>query len=200
MKKNTLRTVTWIITIFFSLLFLFGWFKASLIVTPYGSPATSTPYMLGVLMAFAVIPLIMWTITYFVSKNETKKNNQQVQKPFVETKINKIETTMAKGSIVEPDTFEKLETLKLKILELVETDVLNTSEAEQKTKLIDKKIENIKIENQLKENYEKSKLNLDVLKNEGIITENEYILKLVKLKSNLKPKKDEDDWTYKEII
>ncbi len=178
MKNNALRSVTWVITIVFGLLFLLWWIKQSSIETRYGNPATSIPWVLGGVLFYSIIPTIMLTIVYFFNKNERTKINQKKDK-----------NTIVPDANEENDNFEKLHSLKLKINELLETNVLNKSEADEKIKLIDKKIENINIKIKLKENdsklkeaYEKAKLNLDILKKEGIITVVEYVQKLERLK------------------
>ncbi len=184
MKNKTLLTATWIITILFGFYFILRWFQLTQIVTPYGSPATSIPVVIGMLTFCSIIPIIMWTITYFVGKNERKEIKQSEKKTLTKNIPNKNGNTKVQECITETNTFEKLEILKFKINELAETNVLNAVEAEQKIKFIDNKIEKIELANKEKINYDKSLLNLGILKKEGIITESEYSLKLVKLESD----------------
>ena len=121
-------------------------------------------------------------------------------------KDSKLTNDRVKKINAENDTLEKQQALKLKINQLVETNVLNQFEAEEKIKSIDKKIENIKLEIERKENdaklkegyerdkaklkeeYERDKANLDILKKEGILTGVEYVQKLEKLRRSMEIK------------
>lgn len=62
--------VSWVVTGLFFVLFLFLWGQAATIRTPYGSPATSFPYMLGVFLFCAVIPTLLWLIVAFTKKKD----------------------------------------------------------------------------------------------------------------------------------
>ena len=64
------RVISWILTVIFALLFLINWIKALSIDTRYGSPGTSIPYILGMLVGCSIIPAIFWIITYFVEKKK----------------------------------------------------------------------------------------------------------------------------------
>jgi hypothetical protein len=65
-----IRIISWVLTVIFGLLFLINWFNALNIQTRYGSPGTSIPYILGMLIGCSIIPAIFWIITYFVEKKK----------------------------------------------------------------------------------------------------------------------------------
>jgi len=65
-----IRIIAWIVTAIFGLLFLISWGKALSVNTPYGSPGTSIPYIVGMFMGQAIIPGIFWIITYFVERKK----------------------------------------------------------------------------------------------------------------------------------
>ena len=65
-----IRIISWIFTVIFGLLFLVNWIRALSTETVYGSPGTSIPYILGMLSFCAIIPAILWIITYFVEKEK----------------------------------------------------------------------------------------------------------------------------------
>jgi hypothetical protein len=69
-------TISWIVTLVFAVLLIIQWSNLAKIQTPYGSPATSPPYILGMLISNALVPSILWLITYFTApKLRTTKNN-----------------------------------------------------------------------------------------------------------------------------
>lgn len=77
-KNQTMVTISWVVTILFGILLIISWVNAAQIQTPYGSPATSPPYIFGVLVANSIIPGILWLITYYTkSSNDDSKNKTQ---------------------------------------------------------------------------------------------------------------------------
>ncbi len=73
-KNSTMVTISWIITVVFGILFIISWIKAGQINTAYGSPATSIPYVLGMLVGHGLIPGILWLITNLTAKkNKTQE-------------------------------------------------------------------------------------------------------------------------------
>lgn len=82
MKKlnPTMVTISWIVTIVFVILLLISWGNASKIQTPYGSPASSPAYILGMLIGHGLIPGILWLITYFTAPTVNNLNNQKATK------------------------------------------------------------------------------------------------------------------------
>lgn len=63
-----MRIISWVITVIFGIIFIINWVKALNVQTKYGSPGTSIPLVLGMLVGAAIIPGIFWIITYFVEK------------------------------------------------------------------------------------------------------------------------------------
>ncbi len=77
-KMNpTMVTISWIFTILFALLLIYSWGNASKIQTPYGSMATSLPYILGLISFCGVIPGILWIITYLTAHKIDSQSNSQ---------------------------------------------------------------------------------------------------------------------------
>jgi len=74
--NSTMVTISWIVTGIFAILLLISWGNAAKIQTPYGSPATSLPYILGMLTGHGFIPGILWLITYFTAPKDSGTNNQ----------------------------------------------------------------------------------------------------------------------------
>ena len=70
--------ISWTVTIIFGVLFFMAWMNAASIQTPYGSPASSAPYILGMLLANSIIPGLLWLITYLTAE---KVNGDSIQKP-----------------------------------------------------------------------------------------------------------------------
>lgn len=72
-----MKLISQIVTGIFLLLFLINMAGAASIQTPYGSPATSPPYVFGLLLGHAIIPGIFWLITYFVLRNSSSNLNNR---------------------------------------------------------------------------------------------------------------------------
>ena len=75
--NSTMVAISWTVTIIFGILFLMAWMNAARIQTPYGSPASSAPYILGMLLANSIIPGLLWLITYLTAP---KVNGGTIQK------------------------------------------------------------------------------------------------------------------------
>jgi hypothetical protein len=73
----TMVIISWIFTILFALLLIYSWGNASKIQTPYGSMATSLPYILGLISFCGVIPGILWIITYLTAHKIDSQSNSQ---------------------------------------------------------------------------------------------------------------------------
>lgn len=69
-------TISWIVTAIFTLLFAVSIMNAAKIQTPYGSPASSPAYILGLLIGHGLIPGILWLITYFTASKVNATYNQ----------------------------------------------------------------------------------------------------------------------------
>jgi hypothetical protein len=118
--NSTMVTISWIVTVIFAILLLISWSSAAKIQTPYGSPASSLPYILGMIIGNGLIPGILWLITYFTAPkiNETgNKDNSDTliinSKTPSFTNINSIENTniyyiQENGSTSEPLTYNQL--------------------------------------------------------------------------------------------
>jgi hypothetical protein len=78
--NSTMVTISWIVTGIFALLFFISWGNAAKIQTPYGSPASSPPVILGMLIGNGIIPGILWLITYFTAPKVNGTNNQNSSK------------------------------------------------------------------------------------------------------------------------
>jgi hypothetical protein len=78
--NSTMVTISWVVTGIFAILLLISWSNAAKIQTPYGSPATSLPYILGMLTGHGLIPGILWLITYFTAPKVSGANNQPQNK------------------------------------------------------------------------------------------------------------------------
>lgn len=78
--NSTMVTISWIVTVIFAFLLLITWFNAAKIQTPYGSPASSLPYILGMLIGNGLIPGIFWLITYFTAPKINGTSNQNTAK------------------------------------------------------------------------------------------------------------------------
>ena len=78
--NSNMVTISWIVTGIFALLFFISWGNAAKIQTPYGSPASSPPYILGMLIGNGLIPGILWLITYFTAPKVNAPNNQDPSK------------------------------------------------------------------------------------------------------------------------
>ena len=78
--NSTMVTISWIVTIIFGILLFISWGNAAKIQTPYGSPASSPPYILGMLIGHGLIPGILWLITYFTAPKVNATNNQNSSK------------------------------------------------------------------------------------------------------------------------
>jgi hypothetical protein len=78
--NSTMVTISWIVTVIFVILLLISWSNAAKIQTPYGSPASSLPYILGMLIGHGLIPGILWLITYFTAPKVSRTNNQPQNK------------------------------------------------------------------------------------------------------------------------
>ena len=76
--NSTMVAISWTVTIIFGILFFMAWMNAARIQTPYGSPASSAPYILGMLLANSIIPGLLWLITYLTAP---KVNGGPIQKP-----------------------------------------------------------------------------------------------------------------------
>lgn len=75
--NTTMITISWIVTSIFFFLFILSWSNATNTQSSYGSPASSPPYIIGMLLGHGLIPGILWLITYFTAPkvNEIKKQN-----------------------------------------------------------------------------------------------------------------------------
>ena len=73
-------TISWIVTVIFAILLLITWVNAAKIQTPYGSPASSLPYILGMLIGNGLIPGIFWLITYFTAPKINGSSNKNTSK------------------------------------------------------------------------------------------------------------------------
>jgi hypothetical protein len=78
--NTTMVTISWIVTGIFAILFLISLGNAAQIQTPYGSPASSPAYILGMLIGNGLIPGILWLITYFTATKVNATNNQPPNK------------------------------------------------------------------------------------------------------------------------
>lgn len=76
--NSTMVAISWTVTIIFGIVFIISWINAANVQTSYGSPASSFPYILGMLIGNSIIPGILWIITYLTS---TKNNNVSNLKP-----------------------------------------------------------------------------------------------------------------------
>lgn len=78
--NSTMVTISWIVTVIFAILLLISWSYAAKIQTPYGSPASSLPYILGMLIGHGLIPGILWLITYFTAPKINETGNKDNSK------------------------------------------------------------------------------------------------------------------------
>jgi len=94
-------TISWIVTVIFAILLLISWSSAAKIQTPYGSPASSLPYILGMIIGNGLIPGILWLITYFTAPKVIGINSNS-------TGTNYIYHTHLNGVTSEPLTYNQL--------------------------------------------------------------------------------------------
>ncbi len=78
--NSTMVTISWIVTVIFAIILLITWSYAAKIQTPYGSPASSLPNILGMLIGNGLIPGILWLITYFTAPKINGPNNKNSSK------------------------------------------------------------------------------------------------------------------------
>jgi TolA-binding protein len=80
--NSTMVVISKIVTLIFIVILIIQWWYAAQIQTQYGSPATSLPYILGMLTTNGLIPSILWLITYFTATKLTSLNNQNPKNKF----------------------------------------------------------------------------------------------------------------------
>ena len=80
--NSTMVVISKIVTLIFIVILIIQWWYAAQIQTQYGSPATSLPYILGMLTTNGLIPSILWLITYFTAPKLTSLNNQNPKNKF----------------------------------------------------------------------------------------------------------------------
>lgn len=78
--NSTMVIISWIVTVIFAITLVIAWVNAAKIQTPYGSPASSLPYILGMLIGNGLIPGILWLITYFTAPKINGSNNKNSSK------------------------------------------------------------------------------------------------------------------------
>jgi hypothetical protein len=69
---KSMRTASWIVTAILGILFIIRWANLLQVQTRYGSPGTSIPVVLGLLLGLAIIPAIFWIITIVIERKQKK--------------------------------------------------------------------------------------------------------------------------------
>ena len=67
MEKFFSKKASQIVSLIFLLLYLKRVFELRNIETEFGSPASSKSFMLGTLIAYSIIPIVFWVITYLLN-------------------------------------------------------------------------------------------------------------------------------------
>lgn len=70
-----IKIAAWIATGVFSIVFISRMVALSNIQTKYGSPVLSPPYVLGILLACALIPGVLWIIVALTNQRLSPKSN-----------------------------------------------------------------------------------------------------------------------------
>jgi len=177
-----IKITAWIATGIFTLLFFIYIALLSNIQTRYGSPATSPPYILGSLIACALIPGILW-IVVILTKNKaasqskskgSKKNNSNNSE--IRGLTEQIRSFESKQKIIK-DTFS---TLKNSLEQsLITKQKFDAEAARLKSEFDIIKGNKKKLKNSILaiENLQPEFTNLQELKVKGIITSEEYVRK-----------------------
>ena len=95
------KTISWIISVLFILLFSYKFIIAFNIHTDYGYPALSPGYMLGVFAFCAILPFNAWIITliFYVFLRQSKKEKKEFRNVVLKQKLVKSNENVLKKNI-----------------------------------------------------------------------------------------------------
>lgn len=174
MQKNQyillFRTASWVITLIFVALFIFKVVRLSQIKTTFGSLAQSPAYLFGVSLAYSIIPSIMWIITIVPKKRKKSQKGTNSSIKDDESQSHKNNSVYTSLSVLQ----EKRE----KDLKLKGTEV-NTIAIKQKNN--GKNV--LDVDNELNQ--------LQELKTKGLLTSEEYDVKVLEVQNQQAIKRKE---------
>lgn len=184
-----IKVVAMIATGVFTLLFFIRLAAATNIQTRYGSPATSPPYILGLLLACAIIPVILWIIVFLTGNKEhsyeetSNSSYQNNSRRGVKSNDPEIKNLSAQLSALEVEQQQLKETYKI-VKESFEQNLIDKGKFDlQDNKLRSEFDELIQKKNKIKNrmnaigHFQKEFDNLITLKEKGIISEVEFTQK-----------------------
>lgn len=156
-KIRPIEIAAWIASIVFFFVFLARLFSLSKVQTAYGSPIMSFPFVFGLFIGCAFIPSVLWLIASFTNKRS------------------KAVATKSVDNIIYS---ENISSIKEKISSLKELGLLTEEEYNLKIKTIDDELDRERNDKLEQERKNKIITLLNELKNEGVLSKNEYEQKM----------------------